>query len=169
MHRRRGEHAAFVNRPEGPLQSLFFCQKPGFPNEEIPVFCRILLRAFLPPGRGPFHYRQEDASDAPHWQPPHDPLREQPPGQPIHRVPPPPGGAAAAPVHPAQGVQRLLPPDGPFRTGHLHRQESQVRGLPAGKGLRYRQSRQEKEMIFVPAWIRRHVFLSAFIYWHRDF
>ena len=87
MHRRRGEHAAFVNRPEGPLQSLFLCQKPGFPNEEIPVFCRILLRAFLPPGRGPFHYRQEDASDAPHWQPPHDPLREQPPGQPMHLTP----------------------------------------------------------------------------------
>ena len=43
---------------------------------------------------------------------------------------------------PSQGVQQLLPPDGALRPGYLHRPLPQVRGLPPGKGLRHRQSRQ---------------------------
>ena len=54
----------------------------------------------------------------------------------------PSGGAAAAGADPSQGVQQLLPPDGALRPGYLHRPLPQVRGLPPGKGLRHRQSRQ---------------------------
>ena len=54
----------------------------------------------------------------------------------------PSGGAAAAGADPSQGVQQLLPPVGALRPGCLLRPLPQVRGLPPGKGLRHRQSRQ---------------------------
>ena len=67
---------------------------------------------------------------------------------------PPSGGTAAPSCSPGAGVLQLLSSHGAFRTGHLHRPVSQVRGLPAGTGLRFHKGGETGSNVIPPAFPR---------------